>query len=396
MTLKIDKLFFICLSFMGIVLGSSQAIVNLGLDNVVKYVSYFILISCILLKLIVNRKNIVVGRIFYFILISFLFTIGICLQDLPISKRIYLSFSMLIISSLATLPITLFSTVKEFRRIAYYLLYAVLLSTFLGLVFRVQMLTIAVEGVGSSFGFNGGMLHKNFYAITVLSSYILLFISRKYGVKHDIDNYVLWFELFLIFISNSRTVYLILIVFYCINNWKLLLRINKKQRFLLIFVAVATLLSLVIIFFEYITTNSGSYSVRVQGIINFFNYYHSDYFHLFFGDAKLAFGDSTHDYGYNIRSVTGWNGTVEMPLLSVMIKNGYVGLIGYAIIIASFITSIKRIKNIDLKTIGLLILIPLLMSATVENYIVNISFVFMPVCFCTLNSLKNLKLIERK
>lgn len=41
---------------MGIVLGSSQAIVNLGLDNVVKYVSYFILISCILLKLIVNRK----------------------------------------------------------------------------------------------------------------------------------------------------------------------------------------------------------------------------------------------------------------------------------------------------------------------------------------------------
>ncbi|HHL0589745.1 TPA: polymerase, partial [Streptococcus agalactiae] len=146
-----------------------------------------------------------------------------------------------------------------------------------------------------------------------------------------------------------------------------------------------------IIFFEYLTNNSDSYTYRVQGIINFFNYYQSDYFHLLFGDAQLAFGGTTQNYTYNIRSVIGWNGTVEMPLLSIMIKNGFIGLLGYTVVLLSFFKNIKKIKNINIKTVGLLVIIPLLMSATVENYIVNVNFIFMPICFCVLNSLKRLE-----
>ncbi|MGC4441170.1 hypothetical protein ABXW85_20130, partial [Streptococcus suis] len=82
------------------------------------------------------------------------------------------------------------------------------------------------------------------------------------------------------------------------------------------------------------------------------------------------------DYGYKIRSVIGWNGTVEMPLLSVMIKNGYVGLIGYILVLLKFVKDVNLVKVTYIKRIGLSILAPLLLSAIVENYIVNINFVF--------------------
>ncbi|EHZ27271.1 putative membrane protein [Streptococcus pneumoniae GA14688] len=196
MTIKINNLFFVCLSFFGIVLSSSQVIVNLGLSSIIQYISYFMLMLCVFLTLIKNTLNVFANRIIYFLIISFLFIIGINLQNLPLSRKIYLSFSMLIISSLSTLPIKLINNLSDLRRISYYLLHSIFLSVFLGLVFKISLVTVAVEGIGFSYGFNGGLTHKNFYAITILVSYILLYVSRKYDAKHQIDSFVLWLDLF--------------------------------------------------------------------------------------------------------------------------------------------------------------------------------------------------------
>ncbi|MBZ4266343.1 hypothetical protein LAJ59_21445, partial [Streptococcus pneumoniae] len=77
------------------------------------------------------------------------------LQNLPFSTKIYLSFSMLIISSLSTLPIKLINNINDFRRISYFLLNGILLSTFLGWLFNISLVTVAVEGIGFAYGFNG-------------------------------------------------------------------------------------------------------------------------------------------------------------------------------------------------------------------------------------------------
>ncbi|HGQ9761180.1 TPA: hypothetical protein ACL25J_002219, partial [Streptococcus pneumoniae] len=167
--------------------------------------------------------------------------------------------------------------------------------------------------------------------------------------------------------------------------------IKKNHRPVIITTWLVISLLSIIFFFKHIINNSESYTHRVLGIVNFFKYYESSKFHLFFGDAELAFGDMTKGYTHNIRSVLGWDGTVEMPLLSVMIKNGYVGLIGYGVVLFKFISSVLSMEDRRVKNIGLSILIPLLLSAMVENYIVNISFVFMPVCFCILCSIKNIE-----
>lgn len=391
MTIKLNRLFFICISFFGIVLGGSQAVKNLGLDNLIKYASYFSLILCIMRSLLKCDRHIIFSRMNFFLIITFFFVIGIMFQDLNLLKKLYLAFSMVIISILGTLPINLIDSLRDFRRISYYLFYGVIISIFLGIICKVTMLTVAVEGIGLGYGFNGGMLHKNFFAITVFISYSLLFLHQKYIKYNQIDTFVLFLEFFFIIASNTRTVYLILLVFWGIVNIDILLKIKKEQRYILFFLVSLIGVIFVIDFWDYLVDHSSSYSVRVQGIINFLNYYHGDYFHLILGDATLGFGDSSHDYGYNVRSVTGWNGTLEMPLLSVMIKNGFIGLIGYILIIWSFIKTIRKIQDKTLKIISLSILIPLLMSATVENYIVNINFVFMPVCFCILNSLNSIK-----
>ncbi len=171
---------------------------------------------------------------------------------------------------------------------------------------------------------------------------------------------------------------------------KVLSKIKAQQKSLFTVIILIFLIICSKIFYNLYILKSGSYTIRLQGIINYFNYYSSDFFHLFFGNAELGFGDSTHDYTYNIRSVVGWDGTVELSLLSVMVKNGYLGLIGYILIIILDIFRLKQITNRNVKTIGFSILAPLLLSAAVENYITNINIIFMPVCFCILSSMLNL------
>ncbi|EHZ53607.1 hypothetical protein SPAR79_0365 [Streptococcus pneumoniae GA44128] len=150
---------------------------------------------------------------------------------------------------------------------------------------------------------------------------------------------------FLLLISNTRTVYIILVVFWIIINRNFINNIKKEHRLVVTATTIVISLLALTFFFKHIINNSESYSHRVLGVVNFFKYYESDRFHLFFGDAELAFGNTTKGYGHNIRSVLGWDGTVEMPLLSVMIKNGYVGLVGYIIVLFKFISSIISVKN---------------------------------------------------
>ncbi|HGA1410952.1 TPA: polymerase, partial [Streptococcus suis] len=114
-----------------------------------------------------------------------------------------------------------------------------------------------------------------------------------------------------------------------------------------------------------------SYAHRVNGLINFFEYYRNDWFHLMFGAADLAYGDLTLDYAIRVRRVLGWNGTLEMPLLSIMLKNGFIGLVGYGIVLYKLYRNVRILKTDNIKTIGKSVFIIVVLSATVENYIVN-------------------------
>ena len=62
------------------------------------------------------------------------------------------------------------------------------------------------------------------------------------------------------------------------------------------------------------------------------------------------------------------------------------GLIGYLIIYLTYIKKIAKINNFQRKIIGFSILLPLLFSALVENYIVNLHIVYSVVIYMVLVS----------
>lgn len=227
MRIRINNLFFVAIAFMGIIISNSQVVLAIGKASVIQYLSYLVLILCIVNDLLKNNKHIVVYKLGYLFLIIFLFTIGICQQILPITTKIYLSISMMIISVLATLPISLIKDIDDFRRISNHLLFALFITSILGIMMGATMFTGAVEGIGFSQGFNGGLTHKNFFGITILMGFVLTYLAYKYGSYKRTDRFILGLELFLILISNTRSVYLILLLFLFLVN---LDKIKIEQR----------------------------------------------------------------------------------------------------------------------------------------------------------------------
>ncbi|WP_044772597.1 oligosaccharide repeat unit polymerase Wzy [Streptococcus suis] len=390
MRIRINNLFFVAIAFMGIIISNSQVVLAIGKASVIQYLSYLVLILCIVNDLLKNNKHIVVYKLGYLFLIIFLFTIGICQQILPITTKIYLSISMMIISVLATLPISLIKDIDDFRRISNHLLFALFITSILGIMMGATMFTGAVEGIGFSQGFNGGLTHKNFFGITILMGFVLTYLAYKYGSYKRTDRFILGLELFLILISNTRSVYLILLLFLFLVNLDKI-KIEQRQWSTLKYISMLFCAIFLYYFFGFLITHSDSYTHRVNGLINFFEYYRNDWFHLMFGAADLAYGDLTLDYAIRVRRVLGWNGTLEMPLLSIMLKNGFIGLVGYGIVLYKLYRNVRILKTDNIKTIGKSVFIIVVLSATVENYIVNLSFVFMPICFCLLNSISTME-----
>ena len=89
----------------------------------------------------------------------------------------------------------------------------------------------------------------------------------------------------------------------------------------------------------------------------------------------MAFRDPTIDYATAVRSVIGFNGTVELSILSILIKNGIIGLCGYLLIyIRWFLIFIK--SDFTVKNYCFSVYFTLIVSAFVENYITNMHVMF--------------------
>lgn len=72
---------------------------------------------------------------------------------------------------------------------------------------------------------------------------------------------------------------------------------------------------------------SGSYMIRMKGFITYIELYKADFFHMWYGNAEMAWKDG--NYVNNVRAVIGWDGTVELSFLSILVKNGILGYFGY-------------------------------------------------------------------
>ncbi|WP_270554675.1 hypothetical protein ACE15W_08630 [Bifidobacterium catenulatum subsp. kashiwanohense] len=366
---------FILLTFCLLMLGNSSFLTAKGLSGVFENLGYVCLLSSIFFRFIFDKYLLKKSKLFILFCINVLLFCAAFFvnNNLNSSVKMRLVFSMIIIAAVSSLAENYFSTFDDMRYMAYGMLLGTGIAFLLALLGHLSLTTLAVEGE-TGFGFNCGLQHKNYYGADMVSCFIIFYLLYK-KYKKNIDKRCLFFIFFLILLSNSRASYIFLLVFISICVLDKLRNMDWRLCFLIIAFCIFVAVLFALVFYRFYALKSGSYLYRVQGLINYLNYYSNDLPHMLLGNSEMAFRDPSIDYASAVRSVIGWNGTVELSILSILIKNGIIGLCGYLLIyIRWFLISLKT--NFKIRNYYLAVYFTLIVSAFVENYITNMHVLF--------------------
>lgn len=393
MIIKIKEI-NIFISFFLITISNSIFLTSLGINNIFEMIGYIILIYNVLKSC---RKNIQNINIFLFLFILFTFFIGILLQNnLDWLIKFRLCLSMFIIASISVISKGYINSLSEIRIISYSIFSGIIFSIVLACLGGNDLFTLAVEGSISSLGFNGGLQHKNYFSVDMIAIFIGLYYYNIYQNKKIWDKIIMILIVILLLLSNSRGGYIIFIIFLFISNMRYIKKIKKEQRKILFGIIIFIGLCILVYLYNLILSNSGSYLIRIIGLVNFINYYSNDWFYIIFGNAEMAFSNIDSSYNENVRSVLGWEGTTELAILSIFIKNGLIGFIGYILIFLQFIKVILQTENFKYKIMICSILISFIISSSIETYIVNMHIVYGTFCYIALSGLLGMEYNERR
>lgn len=385
------------IAFFLITIGNSGFLTILGINNFIEYLGYAVLIVHIYIERITTPNRYKRNISIQFIIVWILFSFGIIMQgELSLLIKLRLIFSMFILASLAITSQCYIKSLKDIKVISYAILFAIVCSVILGIIGGFSLVSYATEGIFADWGFNGGLQHKNYFAADIIACFIGIYFYNEFDNNRKKYIIILLLLFSLLILANSRGALVIFIVFFILANSDKIIKIKKEQRKYFLGFAIISICILGGVYFNNIVSNSGSYLYRLQGLINFFDYYSDSYFYLIFGNAEMAFSDTDVSYNENVRSILGWNGTTELALLSILIKNGILGIIGYLII---FINIMKEgIKGTELKDKVMIIslLISFVISATIETYIANINIVYSTFCYVVMAGLSGKIYRERR
>lgn len=270
-----------------------------------------------------------------------------------------------------------------------------IITTSLALIGGESLTSIAVEGAISS-GFNGGLQHKNYFACAMLIVFSVICLYNRYERRMKINKWVMGISAVLLIASNSRGALIMTFVFLVVSHYDALLKLKASQRGIFVFVVSIVGVIGAALVYSFIISDSGSYMIRMKGFITYIELYKADFFHMWYGNAEMAWKDG--NYVNNVRAVIGWDGTVELSFLSILVKNGILGYFGYAIIFLFYIKNGLTVKNWKKKSIILALSLSLLSSAFVENYITNTHVVYGIFNYCVINGLigQNNQFYKRK
>lgn len=389
------ELFLFC-SFFLIVLSNSIYLNSIGKNTIVEYLGYLLLLIEIyhgfLTKASIKNRP---RKMIVFCIVSILFNIGIVVQNLPVKRRIVLILSMFILESFMVLGEGGITKRKDIRIISDAIIWGCLSCFLIALLTRSAVI-IGDFGVGDGFpGFASGMMHKNFFGATILVGFSGLYLCRLVGLKRKYDIMLIMAELCMIFLSGSRGTWMLTLILIVISNIYRISMVKKHQRIVLAWVAGTGLVIIAYIVFKNWALNSINYMYRIRGLVNYLNIYHGDTFHMTFGNAEMAYQEGGN-YNTNIRTVIGWDGTTEMAVLNILIKNGMVGAFGYFIVFVRLIRNIFTInkKKYQYFSIGLISI--MLISMLVESYLVNLQFAFSAGSFVLIWGICYLEMVEKR
>lgn len=400
MNYKVTKKSIILITVILLTTGNSSALISKGVNSYVEYFAYFLLIVEVWLCYLNQFTRTTVKDILLkFIPVIFFFSIGLILQDMPNGTKLRLIFTMFAIATTMLPAEKYLNGFVYIRSASYGIFVGTIITTLLALATHVSLWEYSHEGF-LNYGFTGGIQYKNYYAAAVIASFMGLFLYNKYEKIRKMDLIVMGVEILLIFISNSRGGYLILFAFLIFSNIDLLKYIRKKDRAIFLLIVITVMVLVAYQLYIAIAFNSGTYMYRIRGVLNYLTYCDGDVFKLLFGDAAMAFKDGSARYVWTIRANVGADGSYEMGFINVLIKNGIIGIIGYAFVYFHFIKTIIKEKAWKYKVPNIAILCTLLVSSLVESYVCSIHAIFGVYCYlvmagiCGIVKEKNSKHLE--
>lgn len=396
------KEIIVCLTMLLLVVSNCRWFADVGIESYFEYGAYFLMLCGVGVCFLRAKRSprILIENIIVFLLVSVLFSVGIAAQGMAVLDRLRLIVTMLVLSATAILAEDYFDSLRVIRAAGYGILAGLVVTT--ALTFAVGELPIekVYEGL-VPYGFTGGVQYKNYFAALVLGSFMSLSFHHRYGEKNKADTVILILDAILILVSCARGTYiffvLFLVAFYadvwfayikrthvycaCAKYWG---SRTKKQRRLLLATIILAVFLVAVAGFVVLINVSENYALRFRGVKNYLNYVKGDWFHIVFGNAKMAWSNPGEDYVTTIRLIVGWDGTYEMGFINTFIKNGVLGLVGFVLLFAHVIRRTARSTNHGCRVMNTAVLCVLLTSALVESFVCNIHAIFGVYCYLLL------------
>lgn len=387
MKIKFNKNTIVCFSFFLLTISGSQYCVGKEIDSYIECIVYGVLLFGIF-QYFLKEKKFNIKSIFFAIFILLCFCSGILLNDLSMQRTLILLFTMIVIWSFIFIASGYVDTYELIRKISYSVLYGVLASFILAKIGEYPCTTTS-EGIGSFVSaFNGGIQYKNYFAADMLIVFIGLYVYRRDFRKKQIDLLFMLISFLLLLSSGSRGGCILFAVFLCSINIEKVKEITATQR--KIFICALFMMAIIafVILYKKIALNSETYMYRIRGILNYLTYYEGDAFHMLFGNSEKVY-DQKMSYVYTVRSIAGWDGTLEFSWLDIIIKNGLIGVIGYVLVFIYFIAGYMKEENWKNKSLIISIIAVMLCSSLVETYIQSVHAVFGVYGYLILSGIRN-------
>ena len=236
--------------------------------------------------------------------------------------------------------------------------------------------------------------------ILIITGIVKMYYYFKYQGKYNIFNYDLSFGIFsiifgilcIVFKGELQDIFRIFIGIFVIYEG--IIKISLSTKLNLIDTSVgflSFLLSIMIIIcgiyvYKNILINIPTYAYRIRGMQKLFDIMKNDTSKLMFGISNIAYADTGYDYTINMRNFLGWDASIEMAYVNILIKNGLIGILIYCKIFKDILNKAKYNTKID-KNIVISIILVMLLSGFTETYIASIHYVVGPVLFCLINGI---------
>lgn len=337
-----------------------------------------------------NKKNLInMKKLIKVIFLTLFLSVGSFIKGTP-TKACYLivmtSFALI---SFALMSQSILSTNRKIKLAANAIFDGAVFSALIGLFTGTLGFSIVSDESIVGILYMSGFQVKNYCGGIWLLLFILNYI---YDIRNGLLGYkekiVLLILFLLIIFSGSKGAFLLCLIWILMINLERILKIRKRQKRLFFFLVgiVACLMGLYV--YNNILINVDTYAYRMRGLSSLLDYMLKDPRNLIFGISDIAYANSGVDYTTNIRRFLGWQSSVEMAYVNILIKNGLIGFISYIFIFGKILSDCKFCPSIDKKIINSLIVI-LLVSGLVETYAASIHYVVGPVIYCLIRGLIN-------